>query len=257
MQSIISLFHWQKEYSFFDKDLNLQTINLNLFQRGLRFCGFYSETHLANVSAIAQANWFKPDSNWSPEYRKKLFHIIDKASTNEKLTGTLLGIRKLVTGETVEYSGKVLRPDMLSFNIRINRKGGKSQGSLLMLYPSTTSSFGITVGGIRKRSRGKDGHVYVEMNRLWDKETAAEGDLLNRVSYLFLAKLLKDSTTYKAFVKDEGETIMGGDYVAKKFGFKSHLNDSLILTRDEAIDHQEDDFFHRTISLDFMKPERN
>lgn len=74
--------HWNKSYTYYNNGQFAER-QLNLFQRGLRVLGFYSNTRLAKVAQIAIESFYKQGA----VRNEPLLDLAKKAITSGKIRG--------------------------------------------------------------------------------------------------------------------------------------------------------------------------
>lgn len=257
---ICSSFVWKKDYTVFGAEGHLQTRSLNFFQRILRYIGFYAETRLATVSALAQAACFKPNPDFSTLEKERIIKIIHKAKELNKHTSTYLGKEPLATGESVRYDAAILRCDPLReyilFNVMlIDPKDKKIREATIKLYAEKNSEEDVNYDKLK-------------LDSLYERDFPArsefiedENDLLARVSYLFLTKIVNGSQGVQQ-MEMTSSGVNGGALLAQKYGWTGPVTeyypsgigkpDQLILDRDHAADLAPECQLASSVSLDFF-----
>ena len=206
---------WHKSYFYFDKQGHLNSKKLNLFQRMFRQLGCYSETRLAAIAEIAQAKCFRADPSYTPQQKATLISIIKKAQSKSKCNWIKLGSKDFKEGQHVEYYANIshYNHDDIDFSFRVHLKDSKGQKReatirlVLKYLHEKNSPYKLSVRQLYEFYPFYDDHLFI----------CDKNDLLAKVTYLFLTKLVVD-TTQLPHMNMTDTSMNGKALLAQKYG---------------------------------------
>lgn len=191
---------WNKNYTTYNNG-QFETRQLNLFQRGLRVIGFYSNTRLARVATLAIDSFYKPES----EYNESLINLAKKAQRLHKIRDSF----GLESGQpNLKFRGVFESDGSSTFYIGLNADN-HSRGAIVNMKPSEDRSILIKT-------------LYESYPRN-DSFINDENDLLAKAAYTFVAKLLSNSNQFeKVTIQGDG---VGSEAIARQNGYQGMSRD--------------------------------
>ncbi len=211
MNCIRSCLTWEKTYGYFDDAARFETKKLNWFQRVFRVLGMYAETRLATVCKIAREKCFDPKTIWNKDEHKTVLDILKKGVDKRRDITIAIGQETFNAGEVASYSGKVLGRGEYGFDVKLTRPNKRDREAYIHLA---------------KADNDDTGKFYVKM--LYERTTTEENqnefmsdpnDLLVRVTYLFLSKIVKDSDNVSGLEMAKSNST-GNGKIAAEYGFE-------------------------------------
>lgn len=269
---IPSCLAWKKDFYFFNTSGHLDSKSLNLFQRVFRVLGFYSNTRLSVVGTLAYEACFAQNQIWSTEEKKTITALVKKFTKPTwcftmpcPLRHCYLGEELLSAEETVRYEGNLydyedpLPHQGYSFCIKIIKNNKTIRESHVALEKAINNRFTI-----QRIQEWQIGPTLNEIPFLTDPD-----DVLVRVTYLFLLKIVNDSNYLSGLdVIDNASSTtsqIGGADVAKTYGFSGKVKhvfieggqqierpDNFSLEKITAMQYPTKSGLSKPVSVDFL-----